>query len=508
MELEFELDSLRYYDRLAETTLCQEETLESIVPDACPDILRIVDVWGESELGDRQAREDCAVVSGTVRAVILYQPEEGELLRRMEVSLPFTCQLEAKGLTERGIIQASPRLRSAEARALNPRKVLLRVDLAVGIRVFQPVEQYISSGAIADAAYGICQRQIQEESDVVISVDEKPFTFSDSVKIGNGQNGLLQVLAVRAQPVCSESKRIGNKLIFKGNVELSVLFLEGQGILSSSRESLPFSQVIELSESGDNIDSEIEVELTHVNWQMSEAEEGFIEISLDLLAQVQLYSRRTITLLHDLYSTAHQMQTDVREQLVWKLVDQTVRPQAVRELLETNELVRSVLDSKLTLGSLSQIRDGNQLCLQVEAWVSVLYLDDKQQLQVVKNMIPVSSKFECPEQVQCSCICSSPGEVFALPGAGGIELRFGVEFHCRARLPKLIACVENAQLGTMRCGEEGRIPSVVLRLAAPGEEIWDIAKAYGTTQEQIMQANELNNGTLPAGKMLLIPKVR
>ena len=162
----------------------------------------------------------------------------------------------------------------------------------------------------------------------------------------------------------------------------------------------------------------------------------------------------------------------------------------------------------MTLGSLSQIRDGNQLCLQIEAWVSVLYLDDKQQLQVVKNMIPVFSKFECPEQVQCSCICSSPGEVFALPGAGGIELRFGVEFHCMARLPKLIACVENAQLGTMRCGEEGRIPSVVLRLAAPGEEIWDIAKAYGTTQEQIMQANELNNGTLPAGKMLLIPKVR
>ena len=44
MELEFERDTIVCYETLTEVTLCQEETLESIVPDACPDILRIVDV--------------------------------------------------------------------------------------------------------------------------------------------------------------------------------------------------------------------------------------------------------------------------------------------------------------------------------------------------------------------------------------------------------------------------------------------------------------------------------
>lgn len=508
MELEFERNSFRYYEKLAEVTLCQEETLESIVPDACPDILRIVDVWGESEIGEKQAREDSAVVSGKVRAVILYQPEEGDLLRRMEVSLPFTCQFEAKGLTDRGSVQASPRLRSAEARALNPRKVLLRVDLAVGIRVFQPVEQYICSDSVSDGDKGICQYQIQEESDVIVSVEEKDFTVSDSIRVGNSQNEVLQVLAVRAQPVCSESKQIGNKLIFKGNVELNMLYLEGQGTLSCSRESIPFSQVMELAEEGDNMDTVIEVELASVRWDPSESDAGMLELSLQLLAQVQIYSRRSVTLLHDLYSTVCYMQTKTREQQIWKLLEQTVRPQSVRELLETEELVRSVVDSRLAVGRLNQSRDGDQICLQAEMWVSVLYMDDKQQIQIVKRMIPVSIQFDCPGQAQCSCICLSPGEIFAVPGAGGIELRFTVEFHCRTRLPKFVSCVEEAQFGSMRCAEEGRIPSVVLRLAAPGEGIWDIAKAYGTTQEQIMQANELESEILPPGKMLLIPKVR
>ena len=49
---------------------------------------------------------------------------------------------------------------------------------------------------------------------------------------------------------------------------------------------------------------------------------------------------------------------------------------------------------------------------------------------------------------------------------------------------------------------------MVLRFAAPGEEVWDIAKAYGATTAQILQANELEEETLPAGRMLLIPNAR
>ena len=43
MELECKTTHLNCYDTVLDTTLYQEETLESIVPDACPDILRIVD---------------------------------------------------------------------------------------------------------------------------------------------------------------------------------------------------------------------------------------------------------------------------------------------------------------------------------------------------------------------------------------------------------------------------------------------------------------------------------
>ena len=505
--MEFERDTIISYDTVAEVTLCQEETLESIVPDACPDILRIVDVCGQATLSGKQAREGVAQVTGMVRASILYQPEGGGGLRRMEVGLPFTCQAEAPGLTERGTVLARPRLRSAEARALNPRKVLLRVDLAVDITACQPVERPICGGVTGSEEEGLCQRQFRGEHYQLCAVQEKPFTFSDQVRLqGTGESPVL--LAVRAQPVCTESKLIGSKLIFKGMVELYLLLQEMEGGLSAAHESMPFSQIIEVTGAGEEGDCLVEVEVASLQCDQIPGDGRELDVTLELLAQAQVYSRRPVTLLQDLYSTSSLMEVERENQPLCSLTDQSVRPQAVRELLETGEMVRSIVDARLALGQVRQSREGKELVLTTEACVTVLYLDENELVQCVRRSLPVTCRLECPEGAKCSCFCACPGEVFAAPAAGGVEVRFTVEFHCMTTETTAVPTVTSAQLGEARNAGEGQRPSVVLRMPSPGEELWDIAKAHGTTMEQILQANELEEDALPFGRMLLIPSTR
>ena len=505
--MEFERDTIINYDTVAEVTLCQEETLESIVPDACPDILRIVDVCGQAILSGKQAREGMAQVTGMVRASILYQPEGGGGLRRMEVGLPFTCQAEAPGLTERGTVLASPRLRSAEARALNPRKVLLRVDLAVDITACQPVERPICSGVTGTEEEGLCQRQFQGEHYQLSAVQEKPFTFSDQVRLqGAGDSPVL--LSLRVQPECTESKLVGSKLIFKGMVELYILLQEAGGTLSASHESLPFSQIIEVADAGEEGDCQVEVEVAAIQCDQLPNDSRELNVTLELLAQAKVYCRRPVTILQDLYSTGNRMEVERENQLLCSLDEQSVRPQAVRELLETGEMVRSVADARLTLGQVRQSREGKELVLTAEACITVLYLDENELVQCIRRSIPVTCRLDCPEGAKCSCFCACPGEVFAAPAAGGVEVRFTVEFHCLTTETTAIPAVTSAQLGEARSAGEGQRPSVVLRMPAPGEELWDIAKAHGTTMEQILQANELEEDALPMGRMLLIPSTR
>ena len=506
--MEFERDTIISYETAAEVTLCQEETLESIVPDACPDILRIVDVCGQATISGKQAREGVAQVTGMVRASILYQPEGGGGLRRMEVGLPFTCQAEAPGLTERGTVLARPRLCRAEARALNPRKVLLRVDLAVDVTACQPVERAVCCGVTGPEEGTVCQRQFQGEHYQLCAVQEKPFTFSDQIRLPSGSGEAPVLLAARAQPECGESKLIGSKLIFKGMVEIYLLLQEPGGALVTSHESLPFSQAIEVSGTDGEGDCQVEVEVASFRCDQDPADGRAVDVELELLAQAQVRCRRPVTLLQDLYSTSNLMEVQRENQLLCRLGEQSVRPQSVRELLETGEMVRSVVDARLALGQVRQSIEGRELVLTVDACVTVLYLDENELVQCVQRSIPVSSRLECPEGVRCSCRCACPGEVFAAPAAGGVEVRFTVESRCLTTETAAVPAVTSAQLGEPRNAGEGVRPSVVLRMPAPGEELWDIAKAHGTTMEQILQANELEEEALPYGRMLLIPSTR
>ena len=508
MELEFERDTIISYDTAAEVTLCQEETLESIVPDACPDILRIVDVCGQATLSGKQAREGAAQVTGMVRASILYQPEGGGGLRRMEAGLPFTCQAEAPGLTERGTVLARPRLRRAEARALNPRKVLLRVDLAVDVIACQPVEQPVCCGVANPEEGAVCQRQFQGEHYQLCTVQEKPFTFSDQIRLQSGTGEAPMLLAARVQPECSESKLIGSKLIFKGMVEVFLLLQEPGGGLTACHESLPFSQTVEAAGTDGEGDCQVEVEVASFRCEQDPADSREMDIELELLAQAQVRCHRPVTLLQDLYSTSNLMEVQCESQPLCRLGEQSVRPQAVRELLETGEMVRSVVDARLSLGQVRQAMEGRELVLTVDACVTALYLDENELVQCVQRSIPVSCRLECPEHARCSCHCACPGEVFAAPAAGGVEVRITVEFHCLTTETTPVPVVTFAQLGEARSAGEGLRPSVVLRMPSPGEELWDIAKAHGTTMEQILQANELEEDALPAGRMLLIPSAR
>ena len=252
----------------------------------------------------------------------------------------------------------------------------------------------------------------------------------------------------------------------------------------------------------------MEVEVASFRCEQDPADGREVDVELELLAQVQVRCRRPVTFLQDLYSTSNLMEVQRENQLLCRLGEQSVRPQAVRELLETGELVRSVVDARLALGQVRQSREGEELVLTVEACVTVLYLDENELAQCVRRSIPVTCRLECAEGVRCSCVCACPGEVFAAPAAGGVEVRFTVEFHCLATETTAVPAVTGARMGEPRNGGEGRRPSVVLRLPSPGEELWDIAKAHGTTIEQILQANELEEEGLPCGRMLLIPSMR
>lgn len=506
MELNLEREHLNCYDLVLDTCTEHEETLEVIVPDACQDIARIVDSGGQICLTGKNVHEDGVTVSGTVKAWVLYRPEEGGGVCRMEARIPFVVRADAPGVSGQGVCVAEPCLRGLDARALNPRKVLIRSDIGMLLQVYRPDVLAICQGIAGGEQDGVQQRTGQHMVYLTAAVQEKEFTFYDEVRLSAGPAGSAQLLSLRADACCNESKVIGNKLVFKGEAVLQLRYLVG-GEVCAMRCPMPFSQIMEIEGVGENGDCDLAVSLTDVEYTLAGEDGRTLNVTLALLGQAVVRDQRPVTVLQDAYGTTQTLNARQEMCSLPQLVECATRPQNVRELLETEGAVKSVIDGAVVVSHMAQSREEGKLVLRADLRLNVLYLDEQNELRALNRMLSVSGHMDLPAQCTCRSRCRCSGEVFAVPSAGGVEVRFAPEFSCLVTKRKSVPAVtEIKQVEAVQTQQAQ--PSVVLRMAEPGEELWDIAKAYGTTCGRICAANGLEGQEVPAGRMLLIPGVR
>lgn len=506
MDLDLKRDIITHYETIAEVAVTQEETQETIVPDACPDILRIIDVYGQVLLNEKRAEEGRAIISGTVLATVLYQPESEAGIQKMEIRLPFICRQEVNAVSADGVIHANSCLHSAEARILNPRKILIRAEVEVNITAFQKKELILFGGVESDKSDHICQKEYRIEQILLVDTPERNFHFSDELRLQHtGDISELLFCCARANSV--ENRLIGNKLVFKGSIELSLLILDAEGVPSQRHESLPFSQVLELTDTDETADCQLSVELMTLTAEKDPEDASLIRLEMDFLAQAQVYISKQLSLLVDLYSTAYEMETEREVFSYCSHCKNATFTQNVRELLETEELVRSIANTQVQFAPVTQHREGNLLMLRSKCRLMVLYQNESQQLVSVWKEVPIQVQVDSLPDTVCSACRITSYETLAIPAAGGIEFRLSAQFHTLQSRHQSCMVTTAAQLGNPRATDKPR-PSVVLRLASTDESLWDIAKTYGTTTQRILQANELDETMNVEGKMLLIPSSR
>jgi hypothetical protein len=109
--------------------------------------------------------------------------------------------------------------------------------------------------------------------------------------------------------------------------------------------------------------------------------------------------------------------------------------------------------------------------------------------------------------VACWCY-ALPGGVDAVETAGGVELRATVAFRMELLEQRWADTVTAITLEEPEPQPGVRQPSIVLRQVGAGESLWQIAKAYTTTRQEILEANGIEGEEPQPGALLLIPRKR
>ena len=509
MELELQKMSLDTYETDGEVTLTQEETSETIVPDYCPDIARIIETSGKIFIHSRELRDGRAEMTGTVHISVLYTPEGESGIRVLEFALPFTAESDNQSFTGCSCLMAETETEFLETRMLNPRKLFTHCKLVSRLTGYRKAPVRICTDI--EAAPELCVEKRQEQQHVVLltGIAEKDFTFSEEINLSAGREGAAELLNSQVCSTVTEAKVVGSKLIFKGLFTINVLYRTADGQCCAAVSELPFSQIMEVEGVSETAAASMRLQLTGCDLQIGGGEGHQIEVTLYLHAMALLWEEKELTLLGDLYSTAYETTYEASPLPLTSYRETMEQRQNVRETLEIGVVADSILALSVTCGAVSAVRENGGVTLRTGAAVRALYQDEGGVPLITERCIDVTCQPELPKDCHVTARAVCPEEIQGNLTERGIEVRFPVEFRIEAASCVDRVCISSAELDQETPKETQGTPSLVLRYLQSRETAWDLAKAYNTTIRAIFAANQLKEGEeLPREKLLLIPRKR
>lgn len=511
MELELKKACLDAYETGGELVLTQEETAETIVPDYCPDIARIIETDGKVYIHNRDLRDGKAELSGTVRVTVLYTPDGEGGIRTLEFAMPFTVESDGRGLPGCTCLTADTEPEFLETRMLNPRKVFTHCKLVTHITGYQKAPLHFCTDVEAEERLSVEKRQEQQHAILLTHIAEKDFTFTEELNLSSGREGAAELLNNQICGSVTEAKIVGSKLIFKGVFSITLLYRTENGACRSATGELPFSQIMEVEGAAEGAAASVQLQLTGTDLQIDgdDPEGRQIAVTLYLHATALLREEQELTLLNDLYSTAYETEYEAALLNLNSFCETMNRRQTVREVLEIGVVAESILSVTVTCGAVSVSREGTAAILRTGAVVRALYLDEGGVPLVAERSVDVSCQLDLPEdcRVTARAVCSE--EVQSSLGDRGIEVRFPVDFRAEAVCRVKRVCITSVKLNTDTSKDMAGSPSLVLRCLGRQETAWDLAKRHNTTIASILAANQLESEDgISREKLLLIPRKR
>lgn len=496
MELNFDRSELTCLDTVVREIQNSEQTQEIKLTDGMPDIGRILSAWGQVILRGKEWRSDSVSFSGGMMVWVLYAPEDGSTERCIDAWIPFQMRWDLPSGTPEGNIRIQCLPRFVDARSVSPRKIMVRAGMSAMAEVFVPksLELYSPDSTPEDvqllrSTYPV--RMYKEAGEKTFLMDED-LTVPDSVPQPE------KLIYYRLNPRITDRKVLANKVVFRGNGNLHVLYRSEEGQLHSWDFELPFSQYAELDHEH-GTDALADISLSPTSLELDVDDEGHLRFKGGIVAQYVITDRQLLELVEDAYSPTRELGIRTEELEVPAVLENR------RENLYGEQTIpveaNIAVDTNFLLDFPRQRRMENGVEMEIPGSFQVLYYGEDGILHSGTARWEGRQNWSADENSTMTAI-PIPAEPQAMAGNGQIMAKTDIPLEMTTTARQQLPMVTGVELGQMRVPDPNR-PTLILRRAGQ-MRLWDIAKSSGSTMEDIRKANNLQEDPEP-NRMLLIP---
>lgn len=487
------------------------------VPDAKPDIGRMIQNKGTVQVDEVNLNDNQAYVKAKLVVELLYveEQEEGRICS-LTATLPIEETLNLEGIESGDKMCLKWEIEDLSLHVINSRKLNIKSILSFFAVVDELVELALPTGLQPE------EISMKKKTVKVLGLcihKKDTVRMKEEVALASNKPNIAQVLwntvEVRGMDIRPEEDHI----LLKGELFMFLLYRgdEDGNSLQWLEHSIPFYQEVDCQ--GCRLEMIPNVEMTMLHQRLdvqpdSDGEERVVQVDAVLELDIQIYNEEEHPLLMDIYTPLKECVTRGSQEPLDSLLVKNFSKCRIGERIQVREVQGKILQICHSQGCVkvdsTQIVENGVLVEGVVS-VKVLYIvsDDSMPFYSMEAMVPFSHVIEAVgidenciyhlhtdlEQLSTTMVDSNEIEVKIVLNLNALILNRQQEY--------IIQEIEEHPLNMEKIQS---MPGITVYMVQPGDTLWDIAKSFYTTVEDICQLNELEEQEVPPYRPLLLVK--
>lgn len=486
------------------------------VPDIKPDVGRMIQSKGDVAMEEVRLSDGRAFLRGSLNVDLLYVGEEEGKIYSLSAKLPMEEIINLEGIAGGDKMCLKWEIEDLSLYVIHSRKLNIKAIVTFYAVVDESAEIRIPA-SVGDESISVRKKKVRLMSLHVHKKDT--MRVKEDIQLVSNRPNIRELLWHTIEARGIDLRPEDNVVKVKGELAVFVLYVgddEGNP-LQWLEYSLPFGGEVECPDCREELIPNIEVSMIHQGIDVkpdSDGEERIFQADVVLELDMKMYKEEEHDLVLDVYTPFKECVLHGKKEVLDSLLVRNSSKCRLTDRVEVKETQGKVLQICHSMGRVkidkSAIVDDGILVEGI-VLLKVLYIigNDDMPFYSMETVIPFTHVAEARgitkdctyflrtdmEQLSTTMVDSNELEVKATVGINVLVLN--------SREEMIIEKVEEQPLDRNKIQN---MPGITVYMTAAGDTMWDIAKRFYTTVDEICRINELEGEEVKPGQPLLLVK--
>ncbi len=486
------------------------------VPDVKPDMGRIVQSEADISMDEVRLSEGKAFLKGMLHADILYVSENEGMICSFQAGLPMDETMNLEGIQGGDKLCLNWEIEDLSVRMIHSRKLNIKAIVTFYAAVDELAQVQIPV-ALEEKDVSIKKKKIRIMS---LSVNKKDtLRIKEDINLASNRPNIESLLWYITEPRNLDLRPENDKIFVRGELSVFALYMgaEKENPPQWLEYTVPFNNEVECIGCTEDLIPHIEVAVLHHAMEVKpdgDGEERILQTDVVLELNMKLYREEEHELIMDVYTPRKECVIQRNKEQMESLLVRNFSRCKVTDRVEVKESQGKVLqlchsNGKVKIDKTKVTEDG--IMADGIIMMKILYIigNDEMPFYSMEVMLPFTHLIEAKGITEdCTFFLQANLEQLSTTMADGdeIEIRAAVGLNVlviHQWEEMVIDQVDEKPLDIKKIEE---MPGITVYMVKTGDTLWDIARQFYTTEDEICAVNGITGKEVKAGQSLLLIK--